>query len=70
MVTLLDTASGRELRLQLVNSLEVSATAGELPRVITESPVGRAVLGRRPSDTFTVDLGRRQVRYQVLGVSD
>lgn len=70
VVTLLDTASGRELRLRLVNPLEASATGGELPRVSTESPVGRAVLGRRPGDTFTVDLGRRQATYRVLGVSD
>ncbi|MBB5234410.1 GreA/GreB family elongation factor [Deinococcus budaensis] len=70
VVTLLDTGTGRELRLQLVNPLEASATAGALPRVSTQSPVGRAVLGRRPGDTFTVDLGRRQASYQVLGVSD
>jgi len=69
VVTLLDVDSGRELRLQLVNPLEASATAGELPRVSTESPVGRAVLGRRPGDTFTVDLGRRRMSYQVLSVT-
>lgn len=69
LVTLLDLDTGRELRLRLVNPLEASATGEELPRVSTESPVGRAVLGRRPGDTFTVDLGRRRASYQVLSVS-
>lgn len=69
VVALLDAASGRELRLQLVNPLEASATAGELPRVSTDSPVGREMLGRRAGDAFTVNLGRRQAHYRVLSVS-
>ncbi|WP_019587562.1 GreA/GreB family elongation factor [Deinococcus apachensis] len=69
VVTLLDVETGRELRLQLVNPLEASAVAGELPRVSTESPVGRELLGRRVGETFTVNLGRRQANYRVQNVS-
>jgi transcription elongation factor GreA len=67
VVTLLDVDAGRELKLQLVNPPEASALAGELPRVSTESPVGRELLGRRVGETFTVELGRRQATYRVLG---
>ncbi|MFC4426387.1 GreA/GreB family elongation factor [Deinococcus navajonensis] len=69
VVTLLDVSATRQLRLQLVNPLEASAVAGELPRVSTESPVGRGLLGRRVGETFVVDLGKRQVTYQVLDIT-
>lgn len=65
VMTLLDLDTGRELRLQLVNPAEASATAGEWPRISTESPVGRELPGRRVGETFTVGLGRREVPYRV-----
>lgn len=65
VVTLLDLDSGRRLTLQLVSPPEASAVPGERSRVSRESPVGRALLGRRVGDEVTVDLGRRTVRYRV-----
>ncbi|BDP40704.1 transcription elongation factor [Deinococcus aetherius] len=69
VVTLLDMDTGRELRLQLVSPPEASAIAGELPRISTESPVGRELLGRRVGETFAVNLGRREVTYRVVSVT-
>lgn len=69
VVTLLDVQTGRELCLQLVNPLEASASPGQRPRVSTESPVGRALLGRPVGETFTVNLGRRQPTYRILDVT-
>jgi len=63
VVTLMEVDTGRELRLQLVNPHEASANPGQIPHVSTESPVGRALLGLRVGETFTVNLGRRQPTY-------
>ncbi|MPY68214.1 transcription elongation factor [Deinococcus sp. SDU3-2] len=65
VVTLLDLGTNRRLTLQLVGPHEAAAVPGERPRVSSESPVGRALPGRRVGDTLTVDLGRRLVRYRV-----
>ncbi|MFC4638355.1 GreA/GreB family elongation factor [Deinococcus hohokamensis] len=65
LVTLLDEGQGRELELHLVSPLEAAAVIGERPRVSTESPVGRALLGREVGERFVVDLGKRQVTYRV-----
>lgn len=65
VVTLLDLDAGRHLSLQLVSPPEASAVPGERPRVSSESPVGRALLGQQVGDEVTVDLGRRTVRYRV-----
>lgn len=70
VVTLLDLEAGRHLTVQLVSPHEASAVPGERPRVSSESPVGRALLGRRVGETFTVDLGRRTVRYQVEEIGE
>ena len=69
VVTLLDEATGRELKLQLVSPPEASATPGQMPRVSTESPVGRALLGRAAGETFQVDLGKRKPTYRVVSIT-
>ncbi|SMB88891.1 GreA/GreB family elongation factor [Deinococcus hopiensis] len=69
VVTLLDEATGRELKLQLVSPPEASATPGQVPRVSTESPVGRALLGRTPGEIFEVDLGKRRPTYRVVSIT-
>lgn len=69
-VTLLNIGLGRELPLHLVSAAEAAAGPGadRVPLVSSESPVGRALLGRRVGDEFVVDLGRVQARYRVLKV--
>ena len=69
-VRLLNVGLGRELPLQLVSAAEAAAGPGadRMPLVSSESPVGRALLGRSAGDEFTVDLGRVQARYRVLRV--
>lgn len=69
-VTLLDLDADRRLTVQLVSPHEASTVPGERPRVSSESPVGRALLGRQVGDGFTVDLGRRTVRYRVEEVGE
>ena len=71
-VRLLHVDLGREIPLQLVSAAEVAAGPGEhgAALVSSESPVGRALLGRRAGDEFVVDLGRVEARYRVLTVEE
>lgn len=68
LVTLLEEAQGQELDVQLVSPLEASAATGQRALVSTESPVGRALLGREVGERFVVALGTRQVTYRVQRV--
>ncbi|MBI3945368.1 MAG: transcription elongation factor GreA [Armatimonadetes bacterium] len=55
-------AAGRELRLRLVSPLEA---APDLGRISTESPVGVALIGRRPGDVVAVTAPAGVVQYRV-----
>ena len=53
-LTVFNSLLGQEMQLQIVTTLRQDALQG---RVSKESPVGRALLGRRVGDRVTVDLG-------------
>lgn len=65
MVRLHDLDSGEQFELELVGPLEANPTAG---RVSTQSPVGRAILGRRYGDIAEVDAPRGRLRFEILAV--
>lgn len=59
-VTVWDFAEGEEVVFQLLSSEEV---ANGLPGISIESPVGRALLGRRVGDVVEVDVPDGKARY-------
>jgi transcription elongation factor GreA len=65
-VTILDDA-GKEEKFTIVGSMEAKVAAG---RISNESPLGRALLGRKPGDdaSFTTPNGA-ELRYKVVAVS-
>jgi transcription elongation factor GreA len=65
-VTLVEEASGRELTYTLVGSAEADAAAGKLS---AESPVGRALVGRRAGDTAKVSTPKGDRRFEVVTVA-
>jgi transcription elongation factor GreA len=69
IVTLRETVGGREMRIQLVSPAEATAAIDGLPRISSESPVGASLPMRRVGDTFTIELGRRTVTYEVIGIA-
>ncbi|WP_027481708.1 GreA/GreB family elongation factor [Deinococcus pimensis] len=69
IVTLREQAAGREMRVQLVSPAEATAAIDGLPRISSESPVGAALPMRKVGESFTVELGRRTVTYEVLSIS-
>ncbi|HHX42202.1 MAG TPA: transcription elongation factor GreA [Armatimonadetes bacterium] len=55
-------STGRELALKLVSPLEA---APERSQISTESPVGEAILGRRPGDTVDVRTPAGTAQYRI-----
>ncbi len=53
---------GEEERYTIVGAIEAKASAG---LISNESPVGKALLGKRPGDVATVATPRGQTRYTV-----
>jgi transcription elongation factor GreA len=63
---LLEEASGEQATFHLVGTHEADVLEN---RISDESPLGQALMGRRPGDTVTVKLGKRDVTYQVVEVT-
>ncbi|SMB93660.1 GreA/GreB family elongation factor [Deinococcus hopiensis] len=69
VVTLQDETHGRELTVQLVSGVEVSALVEGVTQVSDDSPVGQALIGRREGDSMEVELPSGATRYTVKGIS-
>jgi len=61
-VLLCDLVSGEELLYKLVSPREVDPMAG---KISTESPVGRAIIGRHQGDVVEVATPAGRLRYQI-----
>lgn len=69
VVALHDQTHGRDLQVRLVSGLEVSALADGPAEVSDDSPVGRALLGRRAGESFEVELPSGTVQYTVRDIT-
>ncbi len=66
LVTLKD--ANEETRVQLVSTVEAEVVGEDVPRISDASPLGKALLGRKPGDSFEVNLGRRTVHYTIVSI--
>jgi transcription elongation factor GreA len=64
-VRLRDLESGRRHQYELVGTFESDPGCG---RISSESPLGRAILGRRRGDVAVVDTPRGRFRYRIVAV--
>ncbi|GAA5532834.1 GreA/GreB family elongation factor [Deinococcus aluminii] len=69
VVVLQDETHDREVQVQLVSAVEVDALAGGATQVSEDSPVGKALLGRRVGESFEVELGSGPVQYTVRSIA-
>jgi transcription elongation factor GreA len=69
-VLLRDGGSGAEMRVQVVAPIEAGVLEGEVPKVSDESPLGRALLGRKVGDTVqvTVNAAAKGKSYTIVSV--
>ena len=66
-VKLLDLDENEEVTYKIVGSQEANPMQG---RISDESPIGRAIIGRRVGDTVTVEAPAGEMRFTVLEVSN
>lgn len=64
-VTVIETRSRRAHELTLVSPGEADP---EGDRISTESPLGRALLGRQPGESITINAPIGELRYQILEI--
>jgi transcription elongation factor GreA len=69
-VLLRDGGSGAEMRVQVVAPIEAGVLEGEVPKVSDESPLGRALLGRKVGETVqvTVSAAAKGKTYTIVSV--
>jgi transcription elongation factor GreA len=61
-----DLSSGEQITYTIVGSLEADP---DRDRISNESPVGRALLGRRPGETVDVVVPAGKIRYSILKIT-
>jgi transcription elongation factor GreA len=66
-VRLRDLETGETLKFELVGSLEANTGLG---RVSVESPIGRALLGRRQGEMVAVQAPKGSVRFKILRIEE
>ncbi len=61
-------SGAEELQVQLVSPVEAEVVGEDIPHISDASPLGKALLGRKPGETFTLQTGRRTTEYTVLSI--
>ena len=69
VVTLQDTASKEAFEIQIVSPIEAGVLEGDIPKISDESPLGKAVLGRKTGDVFKVEINNRTTEYTLMAIS-
>jgi len=64
-VTVWDEEFEEEIEFKIVGSSEANSLQG---KISNESPVGKALIGRKAGDEITVETQAGEIRYKVLGI--
>jgi transcription elongation factor GreA len=67
-VVALEDASGETFSVQVVAPVEAGVLEGDVPHISDESPMGKALIGRRVGDEVDVVTGEKSVRYTVVSI--
>ena len=69
VVTLQQTSTKEAFDVQVVSPVEASVLEGDVPKVSDESPLGKAVMGKKPGDTFKVTINEKTTEYSLMSIS-
>lgn len=69
ILTLQNTATKEAMDIQLVSPIEASVLDSDIPKVSDESPLGRAVMGREPGETFKVTINDKTTEYTLMSIT-
>ena len=64
-VKILDVEENEELEYKIVGSTEANSLKG---KISNESPVGKALIGRKSGDEICVETQAGEMKYQILGI--
>ena len=64
-VKILDVEFDEELEYKIVGSTEANSLKG---KISNESPLGRAIIGKRAGDTVVVETEAGQLEYKILEI--
>lgn len=67
-ITLQDPEADEEFEVQLVSPVEAEVAESAIPRISDASPLGKALLGRKVGESFTVSIGRRHMHYHIIAI--
>lgn len=59
---------GETFAVQVVAPVEAGVLEGEVPSISDQSPMGKALMGRKPGDEVEVVTGERAARYKVVSI--
>ncbi len=62
-------ASGDTFSVQVVAPVEAGVLEGDVPHISDESPMGKALIGRKVGDEIDVVTGEKSVRYTVVSIA-
>ena len=68
VVTLQDTGSKEAFEIQVVSPVEAGVLEGDIPKVSDESPLGKALIGRKPGETFKVTINDKTTEYSLMSI--
>ncbi len=69
VVALRDMGSKESFEVQLVSPVEAGVLEGDIPKVSDQSPLGKAILGRGPGETFEVVINNKTVEYTLVSIN-
>lgn len=64
----LEDASGERFSVQVVAPVEAGVLEGDVPHISDESPMGKALIGRKVGDRIDVVTGEKSARYTVVSI--
>ena len=68
VVTLQQTSTKEAFDVQVVSPVEASVLEGDIPKVSDESPLGKALMGKKPGDTFKVTINEKTTEYSLMSI--
>ena len=68
VVTLQETLSKEAFSVQIVAPLEAGVLEGDIPKVSDESPLGKAVMGRKAGEHVKVTINDKTTEYVLMSI--
>jgi transcription elongation factor GreA len=69
MVSLRPKGAKKAMEVQIVSSIEVSVLEGDIMKVSDQSPLGKALMGRKKGEEFKVTINGKTMEYTLVSIS-